>query len=87
MIDEGFSSIINKKRLNDASQDEKPAKPNPLGVPLEQAEIERLTEIAGELGIKRHHVMQYAIRQFLLDWEKGKRPQLKPKTVYELTPE
>jgi hypothetical protein len=87
VVDDGFAEIANRKRLNQPGQDEKTAKPNPLGVPLEQVEVDRLSEIAEELGLKRHHVMQYAIRQFLLDWEKGKRPKMKPKTVYELNPE
>jgi len=87
MIDDGFTSIVNRKRLDGGQDGKQPRKPNPLGVPLDQAEIDQLTEIAEGLGLKRHHVMQYAIRQFLADWQRGKRPQLKTKTVYTLEPD
>jgi len=88
IIDSAVSQIIRHVDKKHGGQDGKPTrKPNPLGVPLDQAEIDQLTEIAQELGQKRHHVMQYAIRQFLADWRAGKRPELKAKTVYTLEPD
>jgi hypothetical protein len=88
MIDQGFTNIINKKRLDQAGQDGKPTrKPNPLGVVLDQAEIDRLESAAAEIGINRHQLMQLAIRQFLADFDKGRRPKTSTKTITVIEPD
>lgn len=85
IIDDGFASIINRKRLNQSDQPAR--KPNPLGVVLDQPEIDQLTAIAKELGLNRHYVMQYAIRQFIADWQKGKRPKQAQRVITTLETE
>jgi len=55
--------------------------PNPLGVKLTAEEIARLDEIAKELGVVRHHVLQFAIRDLIARWERGERPRVVKKTI------
>lgn len=61
--------------------EEKPKKNHPWGVKLTWEEKEKLREIAAELGVKPHALLQYAARQFLADWKKGKRPKLISKGI------
>lgn len=82
-----------KKKINASAYDAiihgrdqapKTKAPSPLGVPLTAEEQERLSEIAAALGVKRHHVLQYAVRQFLKSWERGERPQLEEQKITRL---
>ena len=60
---------------------------NPLGIVLEPGEKEQLDKAAAALGVSRHQVLQYAVRQFLADWKKGKRPTVATKAVNVLKPD
>jgi len=54
----------------------------PLGVGLRLSERARLDEIAHELGVARHALLLYAVRDFIRRYEAGERP--KTKTVKTL---
>lgn len=57
---------------NTQQEPEKPAGDNnPVGVYLSLDEKKQLDTIADELRIKRHAVLQYAIRDFLRRWNAG----------------
>jgi hypothetical protein len=60
-----------------------PDEPNPVGVKLTQAELDLLTAWAVELGISRHILLQYAVRDFMRRWEAGERPRTKTITKTE----
>jgi hypothetical protein len=64
-----------------APQEPDPKKGHPIAVSLTRGEVDELAEIAKELGVARHAVLQYAARKFLSDWRKGKRPNTTTKTV------
>lgn len=63
------------------SEPVKEKKVTPMGVSLEQAELDRLDLIAKELGQKRHAVMQYAVRDFIKRYDQGERPKTKTQTI------
>ena len=52
-----------------------------MGVYLKSSEISALDDIAKEMSIKRHAVLQFAIRAFLDQWEKDKAVYIKKKSV------
>ncbi len=56
-------------------------KPTPQGVLLDKEELDRLDQAAAELGVSRHELMKYAIRQFLNNWERGERPEIASKGI------
>jgi len=66
---------------NDKAEPVKEKKVTPMGVALKQTEIDRLDQIAEELGQKRHAVMQYAVRDFIKRYDQGERPKTKTETV------
>jgi hypothetical protein len=49
---------------------------NPLSVKLTGGEVAKLTTVAVDLGVSRHELLRYAIRQFLAGWERGERPRV-----------
>jgi hypothetical protein len=54
-------------------------------VALRQSEIERLTQIAQELNIKRNNLMAYALREFIRKYDAGEiNPRKDVKTVTRL---
>ena len=53
---------------------EAPGKTTPLGVVLTAAEQARLQEIADALGMSRHKLLQYAVRDWLQRFEAGEIP-------------
>lgn len=57
--------------------------PNPVGVVLTREELDRLSQIAAELGVSRHALLQYAVRDLLRRWEAGERPRTKTVTKTE----
>ena len=59
----------------------KGVKTNPLGVLLEADEIAQLDRAAADLGVSRHAILQYAVKQFLAGWARGDRPELGTKTT------
>jgi hypothetical protein len=44
---------------------------------LKKEEIERLAEITEELGVSRHLLCLYAVRDFMRRYEAGERPRVK----------
>lgn len=63
---------------------EKPAgEPNPVGVVLTAEELGQLDSIAREMGVSRHKILQYAVRDLLRRWEAGERPRTKTVTKTE----
>lgn len=75
-VDAAFNRIV---RGTDQQPVEKP--PSPLGVKLTQAEIDELSRIAKDLGVVRHHVLQYALRDFIARYNRGEKPELETKTT------
>lgn len=75
----GLDKIFSKTEPKSAAK--KADKPNPLGVALEQETINKLTRIAKALGVYRHSVMQYAIKDFIRRYDAGERPEVETKTV------
>jgi len=75
-VDSAVQSIIGggKPRV-------KAGKINPLGVLLESGEVDQLDQTAAELGVSRHAVLQYAVRQFLAGWKRGEKPQVTTQAV------
>jgi hypothetical protein len=53
----------------------------PLGVGLKQSEGHRLSAIAGELGVNRHQLLLFAVRDFMQRWDDGERPQVVDEVV------
>jgi hypothetical protein len=53
----------------------------PLGVGLKQSEGHRLTEIAGELGVNRHQLLLFVVRDFMQRWDDGERPQAEDEVI------
>lgn len=66
-----------------AKTEGEPEKTTPRGVHLSAGELARLDEIAGELGIKRHALLRYAVMYFIQQYDSGaipieSKPTLKP---------
>jgi hypothetical protein len=59
-------------------------KTNPVGVALTVDEVTRLGVIAGELGVSRHAVLQYAVREFIARYDQGERPKTETKSINKL---
>jgi len=53
----------------------------PVGIGLKISEWERLEAAAGELGVNRHALAAWVLREFLTRWDAGYRPQTETKTV------
>jgi hypothetical protein len=68
--------------------DQQPAaggeKVNPVSVKLSSAELERLGEIAAELGVNRHALFQFVIRDFIARYNRGERPKTEVKSIITL---
>lgn len=62
----------------------KAQKSNPIGVKLTAEEIEHLDDIAGHLGVTRHQVLQFAVRNFIERYLAGFRPKTATKTILTL---
>jgi len=54
------------------------------GVGLRESEWNRLEEIAGELGVTRHNLMLYVLRDFIQRYEAGYRPETETKTTLKM---
>lgn len=54
------------------------------GVGLRESEWNRLEEIAGELGVTRHNLMLYVLRDFIRRYEAGYRPETETKTTLKM---
>ena len=83
-VNAAFQTIMQgdeKQRRENKTDNERP-----VGVRLAVTEIERLDAAAKDLGVSRHEVMQYALRDFLIKFERGERPTVQEKTVYTLKP-
>jgi len=61
-------------------------KPNPVSVSLDADEIERLNKIAADLGVSRHGLLQYAVRELIANYDRGVRPKTETETVVKLKP-
>jgi hypothetical protein len=79
LVDDAVANII-----RGGGRPFKQDKPHPLAVALGPEEVERLATIAEELGVTRHALLQYAARQFLADWERGRRPIVSEKRTVTL---
>ena len=71
-----------KKKRNYA-----PDETAPLGVGVTQAEGERLTEIAAALGVNRHSLLVWIVRDFIRRYDEGYRPPTGTKTITVLKQE
>mgnify|MGYP005812988095 CR=1 FL=1 len=58
-----------------------PGEVAPIGVGLTYAEGQRLTEMARELGVNRHELLKWVLRDFMRRWDDGYRPETGAKTV------
>jgi len=52
-------------------EEEQPDPVQPVGIGLKTSEWERMQEIADELGIKRHALAMWALRDFMQRYEAG----------------
>ena len=58
--------------------------PSPIGVTLADDELDRLSAMAAEIGVRRHTLMVYALRDFIRRWDEGERPKTRQRTINEL---
>ena len=57
---------------NEHTQDETPKNPIKVhGVGIRESEWQQLEAIAGEMGITKHALAAYAVKDFLKRWEAG----------------
>jgi hypothetical protein len=61
-------------------------KTNPIGVLLTFDELARLEQIAAEVGVNRHVMMQYAIKDFIKRYDQGERPRTAKREITILAP-
>ena len=61
-----FAHTEQKQRIQERPTEA--PRPKPLGVSLSAEDVNRLDEIAAEVGRNRHFVMQYACRYFVEHW-------------------
>ena len=52
----------------------------PVGIGLKLSEWQRIEDIAAELGVNRHALGAWVLRDFLTRWEGGYRPQTETET-------
>ena len=52
------------------------AKQKPQSVYLNESELKYIQEIADEYGETRHSVMQYAVKELIREWKRGKKPRV-----------
>lgn len=55
--------------------DRKPQQ-KPQGVYLTEVEIKYIQQIADEYGETRHGVMQYAVKELIRQWKRGRKPRV-----------
>jgi metal-responsive CopG/Arc/MetJ family transcriptional regulator len=67
-------------------QTAKAEKVNPVGVALAADVLSRLDQIATEVGVNRHLLMIYAIKDFIKRYEQGERPRTTKKEITVLEP-
>lgn len=60
------------------------SEPFPVGVKLSALELERLAQMAAEVGVSRHQLLQYAVRDYMRRWDAGERPRTKTETVLDM---
>lgn len=53
-------------------------KPKPLGVLLTFSEQTRLNDIAAELGVSRHSLLVFIVREFIRNYDRGIKPNTTP---------
>lgn len=70
--------------MGDQKKDAKADKTNPVGVALTADEVARLGVIAGELGVSRHAVLQFAIRDLIARYDRGEKPRTEIKSINTL---
>jgi len=56
----------------------------PLGIGLKKSEWTRLQVIADELGVKRHNLAMWVLRDFMRRYDAGERPATTQKTVLKM---
>ena len=76
-IDTGLEQIFRH------TEPEPTQEPNPVGVMLTAEELGQLDQIAAELAVSRHKILQYAVRDLLRRWAAGERPRTKTVTKTE----
>jgi len=74
-----FEGAISENKI-EPKEEKTEKKVNPVGVALEQAELDHLNEIAKELGQSRHAILQYAVRNFIKRYDQGERPATRKET-------
>lgn len=53
----------------------------PIGVGLKDSEGKRLTQIAAELGVNRHALLLWLVRDFIRRYDAGERPETETRRV------
>jgi len=53
----------------------------PVGIGLKASEWQRLEAMAAELGVTRHTLSLWILRDFIKRWDSGWRPETKTKQV------
>lgn len=56
----------------------------PIGVGMTFAEGARMTAIATELGVNRHALLLWLVRDFIRRYDAGERPPTETKTVLKI---
>jgi metal-responsive CopG/Arc/MetJ family transcriptional regulator len=78
-IDAAYAAITGAEKHPESAE-----KVNSVGVKLSAAELERLNQIAVELGVNRHALMQFALRDFIARYDRGEKPKTEVKPVITL---
>lgn len=71
-------------KTGEPTEEQPQDKIKPVGIGLKASEWQRLEEIAGELGVTRHNLSMYILRDFIRRYEKGERPRTRTRTTTEL---
>lgn len=53
----------------------------PVGIGLRESEWDKIETIGAELGVNRHRMAAWALRDFIARWEAGDRPPTETKKV------
>jgi len=59
-----------------AADKPKSKRQKPQSVYLTESELKYIQDIADTYGESRHSVMQYAVKELIREWKRGKKPRL-----------
>lgn len=81
-LKQNLTNIFARTQSDQAAPDSPADDPvKPIGVGLRASEGRRLTEIAGELGVNRHALLLWLVRDFIRRYEAGERPETETRRV------